>query len=81
MRLLEGQPLKIPAIPRRDNQPYQVNVRVGDIKSTGHKYSVSVAGCLMDEEFGNTSTSESANNLGMENKELPVLAEKVLTCK
>lgn len=64
VRLLEGQPLKIPAIPRRDNQPYQVNVKVGDLESTGNKYSVSVAGCLREEDFSNADTPESTDNFG-----------------
>jgi hypothetical protein len=76
IRLLEGQPLKIPAIPRRDNQPYQVNVRVGDIESTGNKYSISVAGCVAEEEFGDAGSSERANNLGrVDNTELPATLE------
>jgi len=76
VRLLEGQPLKIAAIPRRDNQPYQVNVKVGDIASTGNKYSVSVVGCVVEEEFGDAGTSERANHLGRaENTELPATLE------
>lgn len=75
VRLLEGQPLKIPAIPRRDNQPYQVNVKVGDIASTGNKYAVSVAGCVREEDFSDADTPDTNNYSRVENTELPPTLE------
>lgn len=50
VKLKKGQPIKIFATPRLDNQPYQVNVKVGSLQSTGNTYTLSVAGCLEGDQ-------------------------------
>ena len=45
LQLTNDQPLKIEAIPRADNQPYQVNVFVAGIDALGKSYSATVVGC------------------------------------
>jgi hypothetical protein len=39
------QPLKIKAIPRPNQQPYQVNLFVAGVNALGQSYSASVVGC------------------------------------
>jgi hypothetical protein len=43
--LTEGQPLAISGTPRGNEQPYQVNVFVGDVESIGKSFKVFVEGC------------------------------------
>ncbi len=43
--LQPNQPLIVEGIPRRQSQPYQVNVFVGDLPSLGKSYQVSVEAC------------------------------------
>ncbi|MEM1370289.1 MAG: hypothetical protein AAGG02_20270 [Cyanobacteria bacterium P01_H01_bin.15] len=43
--LTSGEPLEIDAFPRLGHQPYQVNVFIGEFKSIGKKYDLSVYGC------------------------------------
>jgi len=45
LQLTNDQPLKIEAIPRADNQPYQVNVFVAGIDALSKSYSATVVGC------------------------------------
>ena len=45
IELAASEPLKIEAIGRRREQPYQVNLLVGGIKASGNKYRASVYGC------------------------------------
>ncbi len=40
-----GKPLKIEAEPRPENEPYQINLFVNGLKSTGKTYTASVVGC------------------------------------
>ncbi len=40
-----GQPLKIEATPRPEDEPYQVNLLVNGIESLGKTYTASVVGC------------------------------------
>jgi len=45
LQLSNDKPLKIEAIPRANNQPYQVNVFVAGINALGKSYSATVVGC------------------------------------
>ena len=45
LKLANDKPLKIEAIPRANNQPYQVNVFVAGIDALGKSYSATVVGC------------------------------------
>jgi hypothetical protein len=45
LQLSNDKPLKIEAIPRANNQPYQVNVFVAGIDALGKSYSATVVGC------------------------------------
>ena len=45
LQLPNDKPLKIEAIPRANNQPYQVNVFVAGINALGKSYSATVVGC------------------------------------
>lgn len=43
--LTEGEPLRISEADRSNENPYQVNIRVGGVTSEGNRYTVSVQGC------------------------------------
>lgn len=43
--LTANQPLKMSGTPRTTEQPFQVNVFVGDMDSVGKSYQLSVSGC------------------------------------
>ena len=43
--LSSGKPLIIKGTPRQDDQPYQVNIFVGDAESIGKSYQMSVKAC------------------------------------
>ncbi len=43
--LTEGEPLRISEPDRVDENPFQVNVRIGGIVAEGNRYTVSVQGC------------------------------------
>lgn len=43
--LSSGKPLVIKSSPRAEDQPYQVNVFVGDMESIGKSYQISVKAC------------------------------------
>ena len=45
LQLSNDKPLKIEAIPKANNQPYQVNVFVAGINAWGKSYSATVVGC------------------------------------
>ncbi len=45
LQLPNDKPLKIEAIPKANNQPYQVNVFVAGIDALGKSYSTTVVGC------------------------------------
>lgn len=45
LQLPNDKPLKIEAIPRANNQPYQVNIFVAGIDALGKSYSATVVGC------------------------------------
>ncbi|NEP00526.1 MAG: hypothetical protein F6K58_17990 [Symploca sp. SIO2E9] len=45
-RLNAGEPLEIRATPRHNEQPYQVNLFVGEADNIGKSYRASVVGCL-----------------------------------
>lgn len=49
VRIPAGKSHKVFASPRLDEQPYQVNVKVGDIDSVGFDYNVSVSGCSREQ--------------------------------
>ena len=46
VRLNAGEPLEIRATSRTDEQPYQVNLFVGEVDNIGKSYTASVVGCL-----------------------------------
>lgn len=45
VKLAAGQPFTITATSRRDEQPYQINIFVGDLVSVGKTYKLTVDGC------------------------------------
>jgi hypothetical protein len=45
LQLPNDKPLKVEAIPRANNQPYQVNIFVAGIDALGKSYSATVVGC------------------------------------
>jgi hypothetical protein len=44
-KLAANQPLKMSGSPRLNEQPYQINIFVGDPDSVGKSYKISVSGC------------------------------------
>jgi hypothetical protein len=56
--LSAGQPLTISATPRRNEQPYQINIFVGDLVSVGKTYRLTVEGCLEESFRFDTDTEQ-----------------------
>ncbi|AFY79592.1 MAG: hypothetical protein IGR93_13930 [Hydrococcus sp. C42_A2020_068] len=56
--LSAGQPLTISATPRRNEQPYQVNIFVGGLVSVGKTYRLTVEGCSQESFRFDTDTNE-----------------------